>query len=98
MLTPSLEILPWLAPFAQAMTAPTFQNALTLLCGTLLACGRRTVTAALRSMGREEGNFSRYHHFFSRAHWSPMLLSRLLLTLLVETFLSPSAPLLIVVD
>jgi hypothetical protein len=98
MLTPSLDILPWLAAFAPAMTAPTLTNALTLLCGTLLAPGRRTVTAALRVLGLETDNFSKYHRFFSRARWSALLCSRLLLFLLLRSFLPPGAPLVIVVD
>lgn len=98
MLTPSLDILPWLGVFAPAMTAPTFQNALVLFWGTVLASGPRTVTAALRTLGREQGHFSKYHRFFSRAHWSPLGLSRLLLDLLIRTFLSPTDPLLLVAD
>src|SRR5687768_13859046 len=98
MLTPSLDILPWLAAFAPAMTAPTFTNALTLLCGTILAPGPRTVAAALRVLGLETGNFSKYHRVFSRARWSALLGSRLLLLQLLWTFLPPGAPLLIAVD
>jgi hypothetical protein len=98
MLTPSPEILPWLAFLAPAMTTPTFNHALTLLCGAILAPGRRTVTAALRVLGLETGNFSKYHRFFARARWSPLLASRLLLFALVRAFLPPDAPLLVVVD
>lgn len=98
MLTPSVDILPWLAFFAPAMTAPTFTHVLTLLCGTILAPGRRTVTAALRVLGRETGNFSRYHRVFSRARWSALLCSRLMLFALIRTFLPPGAPLVILVD
>jgi hypothetical protein len=98
MLTPSADILPGLSVFAPAMTAPTYQNALTLLCGTLLASGPRTVTAALRALGLTDANFSRYHRFFTRARWSPMLLSRLLLGLLVRTFVPPGEVLRLLVD
>ena len=98
MLTPSLKSLPWLAFLAPAMTAPTLTHALTLLCGTILAPGRRTVTAALRALGLEAGNFSKYHHVFSRAQWSALLCSRLLFFALIRAFLPPGAPLLIVVD
>jgi hypothetical protein len=98
MLTPSREILPWFDTFARAMTAPTFQNALVLFCGTVLASGPRTVTAALRALGLAEQSFCKYHRFFSRAEWSPLFLSRLLLDLLVRTFLPPHAPLLVVAD
>jgi hypothetical protein len=97
MLTPSLDILPWFAVFAPAFTAPTFAHMLTLLCGTLLTPGARTVTAALRVLGLQQANFSKYHHCFSRAHWSALLCSRLLLGLLLRAF-RPTGPLLVLVD
>jgi hypothetical protein len=80
------------------MTAPTFVNALTLLCGAILTPGPRTVAATLRVLGQETGNFSKFHHFFSRARWSALLGSRLLLLALVRALLAPGAVLLIVVD
>lgn len=98
MLTPSPDILPWLAVFAPALTAPTFQNVLGLFCGMVLAPGRRTVTAALRVLGLAQGNFSKYHHFFNRARWSPLHLSRLLLGLLIRTFLPPGSAVVVLVD
>jgi hypothetical protein len=98
MLTPSLDILPWLAAFAPALTAPTFTNMLTLLCGTILTPGPRTVTAALRVLGLETGNFSKYHHVFNRARWSALALSRLLLLWLIRHFVPPGAPLQVLVD
>lgn len=59
--TPSAEIIQLLATFATAMTVPTFNNALVLLYGSILTPGRRTVTAALRVLGLEEGaTFSKY--------------------------------------
>ena len=96
--TPSPEIIQLLAPFAAAMTAPTFQNALVLLWGTILAPGRRTVAAALRVVGLgETPHFANYHRVLNRAHWSPLLLSRLLLALLVRHF-TPSGPLVLLID
>ncbi|HTE18866.1 MAG TPA: hypothetical protein VK689_10870, partial [Armatimonadota bacterium] len=75
--TPSPEIIQLPAPFAAAMTAPTFQNALVLLWGVILSPGRRTVAAALRVVGLgETPHFSNYHRVLNRAHWSPLLLSR----------------------
>ena len=44
-------IIAVLAPFEPLFTAPTWKKVMTLLVGTLLARGRRTVTAALRQMG-----------------------------------------------
>src|SRR4051812_36366680 len=76
-----------LAHFQSFFTAPTWQKAQVLLVGTLLARGRRTVTAALRQMGAQaDPNFSRFHQVLNRARWSPFALSQRLLTLLLTTF------------
>jgi hypothetical protein len=92
-------IIPILTPFAVACTAPTFRHALILLSGTLLASGRRTVAAALRAVGLgEERRFTTYHWVLNRGVWSALRLSRLLLNLLVRTFLAADAPLELVVD
>jgi len=88
-----------LSPFRPAFTGPTWKNALVLVEGTLLARGRRTVTATLRTMGLS-GNthFNVFHHTLSRAQWSALQLSRLLLVLLVQTFVPPNAVVEMVVD
>jgi hypothetical protein len=81
------------------MTTPTFKNALVLLYGAILAPGRRTVTSVLRVMGREgETNPSKYHRVLARARFSLWEGSRLLLDLLVSTFLPPEAALVLLVD
>jgi len=60
---------------------------MTLLTGTLLAQGRPTVTAALRSTGNAmAGNWSGFHQVLNRARWSSLAVSRQLLLLIVETF------------
>ncbi|WP_236038692.1 transposase [Ktedonobacter robiniae] len=70
-----------------------------LVEGTLLAHGRRTVTVALRAVGRqEERHFNLFHHVLSRARWSPLLVSRVLFLLLVRTFLPAEGPVELVVD
>jgi hypothetical protein len=46
----------------------------------------------------EQPSFGSYHRVLSRAVWSPRHLSRILLALLVETFVPAAAPLVIVVD
>ena len=97
--TPSPEIIQVLQTFAPAFTAATFANASVLLYGTILALGARTVTAALRAVGRaHERHFTTYHRVLNRARWSPLRLSKLLLGLLVLTFLPPGAPLVLLVD
>jgi hypothetical protein len=96
---PAPEIVTLLATFAPVFTARTFARLLVLLYGTLLAAGPRTVTAALRAVGRDrDPHFGSYHRVLSRARWSPLALSRLLLGLLVATCLAPDAPLLLVID
>ena len=49
--TPSPEIVQLLTIFAVAFTTPALAKATVLTYGTILAPGRRTVTAALRAMG-----------------------------------------------
>src|SRR3954447_14089785 len=97
MSTPPLAIVPPLSVltrFAVAFTAPTFRHALVLVSGTILASGRRTVAAALRAVGLgDERRFTTYHRVLNRGVWSALVLSRLLLDLLVRTFLAPEAPL-----
>jgi hypothetical protein len=99
MLTPSPTIIALLATFAPGMTVPTFHNALVLIYGTILAPGKRTVTAALSVMGLAEGDdFSKYHRVFNRARWSPLEMSRRLLALLIRAFLPPGAGLRFLID
>src|SRR5258708_6671450 len=88
-----------LAVFRPLFTAPTWRKLMILLTGTLLAHGRRTVAAALRHTGNEmESNFSTFHHVLNRARWSPLLVSRQLLTLIVETFVPAGGTLELVID
>src|SRR5262252_1975581 len=80
-------IIDMLEPFRGLFTAPTWKKMLTLLRGTLLARGRRTVTAALWLTGHEQDpNFSVFHQVLNRARWSPLQASRQLLALILETF------------
>ena len=76
-----------LEPFRPLFTAPTWKKLLTLLRGTLLARGRRTVTAALWQTGHEQdSNFSIFHQVLNRARWSPLQAGRYVLRLIIETF------------
>ena len=96
---PSQEIIQLLMVFAQAFTVPTFTNALVLLYGTILAPGRRTVSAALRAMGLAGSpHFTNYHRVLNRTQWSPWILSKLLLTLIIHSFVPAGMPLLLAVD
>lgn len=58
-----------------------------LVAGAILARGQRTVSAVLRVMGlSHERNYALYHHVLSRARWSGLEVSAILLRLLVKTF------------
>lgn len=96
--TPSPVIVPFMRPFASAFTRPTFEHVLTLIGGTLLASGRRTVTSALRAVGLiDEHHFTTYHRVLNRAVWCPLQLSRILLGLVIDAFVADQ-PLIIAVD
>jgi DDE superfamily endonuclease len=92
-------IIPMLEPFRCLFTAPTWKKMLTLLRGTLLARGRRTVTAALWHTGHEQDpHFSAFHQVLNRARWSPLQASQHLLRLIIETFVQAGGTLDIVID
>jgi hypothetical protein len=79
-------IISVLAHFEPLFTAPTWKKVVILLVGTMLARGRRTVTAALRQMGRQmDPHFSGFHQVLNRARWSSLAVSRRLLKVLVQT-------------
>jgi DDE superfamily endonuclease len=82
-------IITVLAHFQPLFTAPTRKKVVTLLIGTLLARGRRTVTAALRQMGHQmDGQFSLFHQVLNRARWSWLEVIRHLLQVLVCSFVT----------
>src|SRR5918912_576638 len=96
---PGPEVVALLQTFAVAFTRPAFAHAVVLLYGVILAPGRRTVAAALRSVGLRDGrHFTSYHRVLNRAVWSPLRLSRLLFQLIVATLLPPQAPVMLLVD
>ncbi len=97
--TPSLRIIQLLSIFAMSFTAPTWAKALVLIYGTILAPGRRTVTAALRAMGlADDKHFTNYHRVLNRDQWSPWVLSKILLDLIIHVFLPAGVPLILAVD
>ena len=58
-----------------------------LVAGAILATGKRTVSAALRVMGlSQERDYAKYHQVLSRAVWSGLEVSAILLRLLLKTF------------
>ena len=92
-------IIPILAQFRPLFTAPTWKKLMILLTGTMLARGRRTVTAALYQTGHQfETNLSTFHQVLNRARWSPLAVSRHLLSLIVETFVQAGGGIDVVID
>jgi len=88
-----------LAGAPHLFTRPTWSNVLLLLTGAILAPGKRTVTAALRILGREqETDFPIYHGVLNRAVWSSRAVAGWLLRLLVASFLSADAAVIIGID
>src|SRR5215213_3145107 len=85
-----------LAPFAPLVSRRVWQHAQVLLIGTILAPRKRTVASALRVMGLDrEKRFHSYHRVLSRASWSSLKASCVLVELLVEAFM-PEGPIIVV--
>src|SRR3712207_7336132 len=92
------EMIRVLTLFVPLFSKNVWQHVQVLVAGTILAPGRRTVASALRAAGlQEERRFCRYHRVLSRAVWSSREASRILLGLLVETFV-PEGPLVVGID
>jgi hypothetical protein len=98
-LTLPIEVIALLVSFAPEFSKPVWGLAQVLLVGAILAPHKRTVASALRAMGlRQERQFEKYHRVLNRDKWSGLRLSRILLVLLVTTFVATGAPVLIGVD
>ena len=88
----------WMQPFRCHFTAAVWRHVLVLVCGALLAPGRRTVAAALRVMGLgEAAGFAVYHRVLSHGHWCSRALAHRLLLLLVAAFV-PDGPVVLALD
>ena len=91
--SPSPEIIQLLSVFSIVFTAPTFAKVMILIFGTILAPGRRTVTAALRMMGLGDNqHYSKYHRVLNRDRWSSWLVSKILLSLIISIFIPAGHP------
>jgi hypothetical protein len=78
-----------LTPFAPLFSKGVWRHVQVLVAGAILAPGCRTVSSALRAMGLDqEKRFHRYHRIQNRARWSSREASRVLLGVLVETFVA----------
>ena len=99
MLTLPEAIVPLLVPFATLFTNPTWRKAQLLLVGAILPPGQRTVTAALRVMGRsDQRDYARYHEVLNRAVWSSRAAARILLVLLLQHLDRGEGPLIFGID
>ena len=88
----------WIVRFAPLLSKRVWEHAQVLLVGAILASGKRTVTAVLRVLGLEqEPRFQKYHRVLNRARWSSLAVARVLLGLVVETFVA-TGPVLIGID
>ena len=93
------RLLSRLAGLPRLFTRPTWRNALLLMAGATLVPGKRTVTAALRILGREQENdFPIYHGVLNKAVWSSRAVAGWLLRLLVSSFLGANATVVIGID
>lgn len=98
MLAPPDTIIALLKAFAPLFTKPAFQHLHTLVLGTILTTGRRTVASALRAVGlSQEKHFQNYHRLLSRDRWSSRRAAKVLLLLLVKAF-APDSPLVLGID
>lgn len=87
MLTLPTEIMPIMQAFMPIFSERIWDWVKVLAVGAILSPKQRTVSAALRVMGKgSEGQFQNYHRVFNRASWSSLALSRVLLGLLVAAF------------
>src|SRR5829696_4758095 len=88
----------WMQLFAVYFTTAVWRHVLVLVAGTLLAPGRRTVTAALRIMGLDQApGFAVYHRVLSLGRWSSRAVAHRLLLLLVAAFV-PTGPVVVGID
>lgn len=82
-----LELTSLIVGFAPLFSKPVFKRVQVLIVGAILSPGKRTVTAALRVCGLStDKHFQNYHRVLSRAVWSSLSASRILLSLLVAAF------------
>src|SRR4051812_17510200 len=88
----------WMGPFLAGLTRPTGRHALVLVAGAILAPGRRTVAAMLRTVGLGQvPTFTTYHRVLNRNRWSGRAAAERLLHLLLAAF-APDGPVVVGVD
>jgi hypothetical protein len=80
-------LMKFVIAFAPLFSKSVFQRVKVLLTGAILSPASRTVANALRVMGLAgEKHFQQYHRVLSRASWSCLTGSKILLKLMIEAF------------
>src|SRR5258708_36581855 len=93
------QIMVLLRVVAPVFSERVFEWAKVLVVGAILAPHKRTVSSALRVMGlSDEAQFQNYHRVLSRAKWNSLEVSRILLGLLVMTFVALGVPVVLGAD
>jgi hypothetical protein len=88
----------WMQAFRSQFTTPSWEHVLVLIMGTVLAPGKRTISACLRMTGRAgTPRFSSYHQILNRARWDPRAIANVLLLMIVQHFV-PDGPIVIGLD
>ncbi len=99
MLTLPAEIMPIMQAFMPVFSDRIWDWVKVLMVGSILLPRQRTVSAALRVVGKgEERQFQNYHRVFNRACWSSLALSRALLGLLVAAFVPANGRVVLAAD
>ena len=76
-----------LSEFSSHFSKRIWSHVQILVIGAILAPGKRTVTSVLLIMElSQEKHFQNFHRVLSRARWSSLLISCLLLGMLINTF------------
>lgn len=92
------DLMTIIGAFAPLFTERVWRHVQVLLSGAILAPGKRTITSVLHVMGlKQERRFHKYHRVLSRACWSVLMASRVLLGMLVDT-LVPTGPVVLGLD
>ncbi len=88
-----------ISQFSFAFSKKVWVKAQLLLLGAICCPGSRTICNVLRTVGLKGcKQFHKYHRFLSRDKWSALSLSKVLLGLLVDSFIGTDEPLVFVVD
>ncbi len=81
----SPHIISVILPFSVLFSSCSWRIASTLLLGGILARGKRTVTAVLRTIGLSQlTSFSKYHRILNKLDWSPKQAAFILMKMILE--------------